>query len=387
MPMGIGISLGLGASPKSGMSLASLFAKYGSGMDFTDLDTTKTWGPDGAKLIGQNNTSNSDPISASGQGVAGLIDKSRGLVTTGSELWTGGTDAGTAGYATKSGTKWTVVRNAGGNGVVSVAVTAGKTYRLELDYDVDGGEALHQVYLTASPSTLIQKSFSSPGHGVWYVVPAASTIRFACPNVGYSWSFDNVSIKEVLANSVYQATSGSRPQLTVPGGGAPNYLGHDGSDDCLLSSFVAEGQATIAACFRGSVAGRIIMGGGSNANAHRLYLGLDDGGALSLGWGSDSLSTVTGKSADLRGADAVGLLRGDATRVRLSLNGQQIHSQAPVGTVTGGGSIAIGAYNNGGTQGSFWSGRIYRWVVIPAFVTDAEALYIQRVLGAGIVSF
>lgn len=129
------------------------------------------------------------------------------------------------------------------------------------------------------------------------------------------------------------------------------------------------------------------MGGGSNANAHRLYLGLDDGGALSLGWGSDSLSTVTGKSADLRGADAVGLLRGDATRVRLSLNGQQIHSQAPVGTVTGGGSIAIGAYNNGGTQGSFWSGRIYRWVVIPAFVTDAEALYIQRVLGAGIVSF
>lgn len=365
-----------------GISLSSLFAKYGGGMDFTDLDITKTWGADAAKLLGKNATSNLEPITATTQGVAFIADKGRGLVTTGAELWTGGTASGTAGYATKSGTKWTVNRDASGTGVVvGPAVTAGKTYRIELDYFADGPGPAHYLYIL--PGMTSPPAITGPGHAVFCGV-ATATQNLFLSNAGplNSWSFDNVSIKEILANSGYQTTSGSRPQWQTG-----NKLVFDGIDDYEATPLIPSTAMTLAVCAKPTSGANRFFMGARPASDNRCAILYDSSvGKFAGHWGSETNVTIFG-GPDISGADFVGLMRANGSVVELWVNGTRVLQRAAAGGISTTIPLVLGAFNAAGTVSSFMAGTIYRALAIPAFVTDAEALFIQHVLGAGIVSF
>ena len=234
---GLSLSLGLGLgsmrrTASAAFSPATLFAasEPGAWYDPSDLSTMF------------QDSAGTTPVTATGQTVGLVLDKSKGLVL-GSELVSnGGFDSDTS---WTKGTDWTIsggvaTKVAGtGSGIEqTVALTAGKTYQITFTATVTAG-GMNAAFYGGTP-------VSGPVHaasGTYTVRLVALTGNNLLAFIGgatFAGTIDNISVKELPGNHLTQATAASRPQYQVDGNGKA-FLLFDGTDDFLVTPTITPG--------------------------------------------------------------------------------------------------------------------------------------------------
>ena len=183
------------------------------------------------------------PVTADGQPVGLILDKSKGLVL-GPELVTNGTfDTNINGWA--PGSTWTsgsAVWNAGKITVTSVTyqgvyqtisgLTIGKTYKLSIGSAT--GSPFVYIGLNNSPGS--GPYWECTGGGVYHFVATATIHTIGLTSAGSSTStYDTISFKELAGNHAVAPSDAARPLKTSTG--AADWINYDAVDDVLNSTF------------------------------------------------------------------------------------------------------------------------------------------------------
>lgn len=192
------------------------------------------------------------PVTAAGQPVGLMLDKSKGL-SLGVELNPSVTFDTLTGWSTGSAIL-AVIDNSearvtfGGRLASSAnnwfglnqAYVVGKVYRVSFDATYISGGNLEagfgykagiEVSNTSNAGIKTRYTFVSGGNFNTNVL-----LVFASTSVGSVWKIDNVSVKEVLGNHAYQTTSAARPILQD----APRRIDFDAVDDKLITNLPAQ---------------------------------------------------------------------------------------------------------------------------------------------------
>jgi len=233
--LGINISL---TGQSSGFGPASLFAAGQSGVWYDPSDISTLF------------QTNATPVTAVGQPVGVMLDKSQGL-QPGPQLVTNGTFvSNTDGWSTVNGAvidavggKMRVLNNTTSNGNAYQAITTviGRTYLLTGQIsDVTGGIQPRLMAGTGiSAGDLVSSQYSGSGTfdvRAVFVATGTTTYINAIMNTttsGVYASFDNISVQDIPGNHARQSTAGSRPTYQIDGNGKL-YLNFDGVDDFTL---------------------------------------------------------------------------------------------------------------------------------------------------------
>jgi hypothetical protein len=226
---------------------------------FTTSAATGVWyDPSDTTTLFQD-SAGTTPVTASGQPVGLMLDKSKGLVR-GPELVTNGTfDAGLSGWTVSGGAVASVVSDAGSN-VLSLSAAGGSS-NLNWPIPIAAGKTIELTYSrrgVAAGGGLLGKiqveytDFSADTHPIANVVVSgayeavtwvltlpktASKIRLlattaSADTVGTTY-FDNISIRELPGHHATQPTAASRPIFRDVGG--LRYLECDGVDDGMAT--------------------------------------------------------------------------------------------------------------------------------------------------------
>ena len=180
------------------------------------------------------------PVTAAGQPVGLMLDKSQGLVR-GPELVTNG-DFATDSDWTK-GTNWTI----DGGVITSDGSTSGAASALE-QYDVFTAGSLYEVSFEISNYSSGNIKFSRhttwtpnlAANGIYTYNMRATTDRASFrSDSAFTGDVDNVSVREITGNHATQATASKRPTYTEGSGLA--WLAFDGVDDFLEFTQVISG--------------------------------------------------------------------------------------------------------------------------------------------------
>lgn len=185
------------------------------------------------------------PVTAVGQPVGLMLDKSKGL-TLGSTIITNGNFESDTSWAKGAG--WTI---AGGvarfDGSVSFSILGtvtpssinGKWLRVEFDLS-NVGVSVTQVRVVSSG--LLAATILVSGAGKY----SAMILGGSTPAIGiqtqngsganYAFTLDNVSVKEAFGNHAYQSTAAARPILRD----TPRRIDFDAVDDKLTTTFPAQ---------------------------------------------------------------------------------------------------------------------------------------------------
>jgi hypothetical protein len=222
----LGLNLGLGAQLLGGASFSplSLFSagEQGYWLDPSDFSTMF------------QDAAGTTPVTAVGQSVRLMIDKSRGGVSATQLVTNGDFSNGATGWTLGAG--WTVT---GGEAVFSTtgvaasitqgATVAGRTY--VVTYTVTARSAG-----TVAPiiGGTIGTQRSAPGTYTEYLVALNTTGYGLRGSPAFVGAADNVSVREVLGNHFTQANVANAPILQADSG--LNFLLFDGSDDWLQSA-------------------------------------------------------------------------------------------------------------------------------------------------------
>lgn len=214
-----------------------LFAAGEQGAWYDPSDMSSMW----------RDAAGTTPVTAPGQPVGLMLDKSKGLVR-GPELYSGGTSIGAPGYATKSGDTWSLYRDVGGTGTVALTTSAspGTSYLVTLTAYPTGSGTQHYADIRGGSSggghtSLIPVAITGEAMQVSGIVrTGATSTEIICtnPSVNSSWSFDNVSVRELPGNHASQSTATARPTLA-----AGYKIDFDGVDDKLTTTFPDLGTA------------------------------------------------------------------------------------------------------------------------------------------------
>lgn len=248
----ISLALSLRSSLLSGSADASIRRLFDAGEEGVWYD------PSDITTLFQTN---STPVTAAGQAVGVMLDKSKGL-TLGPQLVTNGTfDTNTNSWTSVNGAvatavdgKMQVLNNTtvNGNMYQEVTTVVGKTYLLTGQIsDVTGGiQPRLMVGTGISSGDLVSSQYSGSGtFNVRAVFVATGTTTWinAIMNTATSGvfaSFDGISVQEVPGNHAFQSTAGSRPTYQIDGTGRP-YLSFDGVDDGLATGTLTTGTSTL----------------------------------------------------------------------------------------------------------------------------------------------
>ena len=185
------------------------------------------------------------PVTAAGQPVGLMLDKSKGLLS-GSNLILNGSFSSDTSWTKGAG--WTI---AGGvasfNGSASFSnlgtVTSpsinGKWLRVELDLS-NVGVSVTQVRVLVPNSLAATIPVSGAGkYSAIVMGGSTSSIGIQSQNgsgANYAFTLDNVSVKEAFGNHAYQSTSAARPILR----NTPRRIDFDTVDDKLTTTFPAQ---------------------------------------------------------------------------------------------------------------------------------------------------
>jgi len=244
----------------AGFSPLSLFAsgEQGAWYDPSDLSTMF------------QDSAGTTPVTADGQPVGLILDKSKGLVL-GSELVTNGTFDSATGWTLGAG--WSVAGgklNAATNQytrawflVGASAFVSGKTYKVEFDVSNYTSGVFHAFLSNGGGPKSGSVLFIGPGNGhkICYITATATATGFGFEDESGSppsFSIDNVSVKEIAGNHATQATAAKRPLLQNDG--VNNYLAFDGVDDRLETASIDFTVTDKMSAFSGSLANA--LGGG-----------------------------------------------------------------------------------------------------------------------------
>lgn len=185
------------------------------------------------------------PVTAAGQPVGLMLDKSKGLVLGSNIVPNGSFSSDTA---WNKGAGWTIADGAARfDGSASFSILSGvasssineKWLRVELDLS-NVGVSVTQVRVLTSGA--LAATIPVSGAGKY----SAMVLGGSTPSIGIQTQFatgannaftlDNVSIKEAFGNHAYQSTSASRPILRD----APRRIDFDAVDDKLITNLPAQ---------------------------------------------------------------------------------------------------------------------------------------------------
>ena len=228
-----------------GFSPLSLFAsgEQGAWYDPSDLSTMF------------QDSAGTTPVTADGQPVGLILDKSKGLVL-GPELVTNGSfDVGTGWSLTNStisGGK--LVCNAVGSvflATQSVAFTYPKSYELNV---VISGLVSGNCTVVFGVGTNVSSSAMTSNGTYKFIIASGSgnsELRILSSGSGFVGNVDSISVKELAGNHASQATAASRPLYKTSGG--LHWLQFDGVDDSLSTSSIDFTSTNKMSVFIGSM--------------------------------------------------------------------------------------------------------------------------------------
>ena len=223
MNLGLGLSLG---ARGAGFSPAALFSAGEQGVWYDPSDLSTLF----------QDSAGTTPVTAVGQPVGFLGDKSRGFVP-GAELVTNGTfDADTNGWTqigggsfawdASGGIACTDVGGADCNAQTTITTVAGRTYRARWTVRSATGGWLFRIRNATDYS--FQSVIAATGTYTAYFVASVTgtnTVNLISNDTNQTVVFDNISVRELAGNHATQPTAASRPVLgRVPVGGRRNLL-------------------------------------------------------------------------------------------------------------------------------------------------------------------
>lgn len=170
-------------------------------------------------------TAGTQPVTAPGQTVALMLDKSKGLAL-GSELATNGGFDDATGWTTTgatvaiSGGKLNITAAASGDAAYQLGkLTAGKTYKVTFTIDSISGTV--RFY----DGTAVAASRTSPGTYTQYFVASGTSLGIQVAAASTTAVIDDVSVRELPGHHATQATASKRPTYGIrPKGGVRNLL-------------------------------------------------------------------------------------------------------------------------------------------------------------------
>ena len=197
------------------------------------------------------------PVTADGQTVGLILDKSKVLVL-GSELVTNGDFSSATGWSVPAGL--TI-----GGGVATATAASGYLYRLgnsivagrtyEVSFDVSGYSGTETIrgYIQASP--VFGSTVSGNGHFTHRLTATATNVNSECGlnmSSGFNGVIDNFSIKEIAGNHAVAPSDAARPLKTSTG--AADWINYDAVDDVLNTTFPSSLGSSCTVC-RANVGG------------------------------------------------------------------------------------------------------------------------------------
>ena len=183
------------------------------------------------------------PVTAAGQVVGLMLDKSKGMVL-GSELLT---VAANRDFSSDTGF-WTKAAGVVISGGQCVFTAVGDTQGFSVNNlaYATPGQYYEVVFTIASISAGAVRIYLGSPAGTLYTVAGTYTQRVLCGGNNYfgivasgttTCAIDNISLKKVTGNHATQATTASKPVLQQDGNGK-YYLAFDGVDDGMATSAV-----------------------------------------------------------------------------------------------------------------------------------------------------
>ena len=175
------------------------------------------------------------PVTAVGQPVGLILDKSKGLAVGGESVVDSGFDDPTkwilASGTTISGSNLNISSTTNGSSYQNIpSLLSGRLYKVDFDVKSVSGSA---TFFFGSTSTY---SFNSVGVKTIYMLLGTNN------NVGFNATTGNaatigyLSVKEISGNHAYQTTSSMRPLLVA----SPQRLDYDTVDDKLITDLPAQ---------------------------------------------------------------------------------------------------------------------------------------------------
>lgn len=179
------------------------------------------------------------PVTAAGQPVGLILDKSKGLVE-GSELHQNGEfnsqDSWSSPVNTSiSGGKLILAGASSVNVTQQIDVVTGKTYKTVVTVlSKETGSLGIRVAGSLIDSYRLEVGVNT----LYWIAPSSGkvSVGVACSAAAVTASVDTISTKEIKGNHAYQTTSASRPILRQDAVTGANYLEFDGVDDHLMTS-------------------------------------------------------------------------------------------------------------------------------------------------------
>lgn len=329
------------------------------------------------------------PVTAVGQPVGLILDKSRGLAFGNQIVDNPGFDSDTV---WSKSTGWTIsggVASRGpqatGNSITqSMAFVAGVTYRITFTVTtVNAGQ--FRIRITGGTDVLGTLR-STPGTYTEYLtaVTGNNTFGISAWTAATDGSIDNISVQALPGNHALQATSAARPILQQDASGR-FYLDFDGTDDSLATSaidFSATDNMSVFAGLRklNDAANNVVFELGDTSAA----------GGGTAGILAPAIATANSYSFGIRGAGLGAIVRAtaggyvapttnvmsatagiSADSVVLRVNGVQVATSA---AENGGGNLGNQPiYIGARVGGTFpFTGRIYSLIVLGRTATASE---------------
>lgn len=185
------------------------------------------------------------PVTAAGQPIGLMLDKSKGLVLGSTLINNGAFDSDTV---WSKGTGWTI---SGGKSnfdgltafsiLGNVATSSINQKFLKVEFELSNvGASVTQIRVLVSG--FLGATVPVNGNGKYSAIvlggsaPSISIQTQATSGVNYALSLDNVSVKELAGNHAYQTTSSMRPLLVA----TPQRLDFDTVDDKLITTLPAQ---------------------------------------------------------------------------------------------------------------------------------------------------
>jgi len=313
------------------------------------------------------------PVTAPGQSVGLVLDKSKGLVL-GPETQASGWTNSNFGVFSTSGIAVTFQKTVAGgtdqaySGAV-FSVVAGKLYEITLNVtSITAPFAVCLAHITNSRSLLVD--VTSVGVKKIYLSPQFTqtvNLNFRTTTLNGGGTVSSASVRELTGfHATQSASSGFRPAYQT----TPQRLNFDGSDDRLNFAYNPTASGSLAVRINGATASRVAIGS-QGATDGRCFLALASDGSLGAGIGAQSTATIKG-STDIRGTWTTGVVTWDGTTVRLYQNGTEVYSGAQSGAVNTTVPMDLGCLNNNGTRAAFWSGGIGAAIALGRVMTPTE---------------